>query len=289
MEDLQLVENWKDKILGDLKEFSSKKHKPVGMHHLIQEINKLANPGNLIEIGFTELKKDFIKENRIKNIKLNDKIKNNPIFKKLADNITAFQENKNNFNSNAKSIIIYAIPIPKGVFKYSLKDIYEYFNILQNERKKIDYLIINALAKYGYWGIPEENQKEYGFKNFNKNKIFLSSHLGEIAPNGFPITSKNGPRIYLSYIITDAPLKVQNDRPINLCNEECQKLALTPTLKHLKYYKNTFGYYKTLTDSLTSIIKDNKFGQYIDFCFNCQIGKEYEINLLVKNPLDYKN
>jgi epoxyqueuosine reductase QueG len=149
-------------------------------------------------------------------------------------------------------------------------------------------MILHALSKYGYWGISEELTSEFLFGKFDKNKIFESSNLGEIAPNGFPVTIKNGPRLFISYMITDAPLKVQIDRPIDVCNEECLELARKTSLNHIKYYKETFGIKKTVIDMLKSITKNNKFGEYIDFCYNCKLGSEFEINLLVKDPLDYK-
>jgi len=285
MEDLRVVENWKDKILGDLKEFSSKKHKPVGMHHLIQEINKLANPDKLLEISFAKFDKSFLKKTFFEKIEYeNIKIVNKLPIKRISEKL----KSSNEFHDKAKSVIVYAIPVPKSVFKYPLEDIYKYFENLKSEKDKIDEKILHALAKYGYWGIPEKLNGKFLFE-LKKNKIFKSSNLGEIAPNGFPVTSKYGPRVFVSYMITDAPLKVQLDKPVNICNEECKNTISNPSFEYMKYYKNTFGITKTVIDSAKSIIKNNRFGEYIDFCYKCKLGTEYEINLLVKDPLDYKS
>ncbi len=284
MEDLHVVDNWKDKMLGDLKEFSTKKHKPVGMHHLIQEINKLANPSNLLEISYTAFNTAFIKKTLLEKIEETD----NKLIKKLPIKISELLKKENFFTKEAKSIIVYYIPIPKSIFKFSVNDINNYFKSLKLEKDKTDNLLLHALSKYGYWGIPEDLNNEFLFKNFDKNEIFKASHLGDIAPNGFPITVKNGPRLLMSYMITNAPLKVQLDKPIDICDKACLKTARNASFEHIKYYKDTFGINKTILDIIKSIIKDNRFGEYIDFCYNCKLGSEYEINLLVKDPLDYK-
>jgi len=284
MEDLHIVDNWKDKMLGDLKEFSNKKHKPVGMHHLIQEINHLANPNKLLDISFTVFKKEFIKKTLLEKIEETD----NKIINKLPIKISELLKRDNLFKKEAKSIIIYTIPIPKSVFKFSVDDINDYFKSLKKEKKKIDNMLLHSLSKYGYWGIPEDLNNEFLFGDFDKNKIFESSNLGEIAPNGFPITIKNGPRIFISYMISNAPLRVQLDRPVDICEEECIKITKSVSFEHIKYYKDTFGVKRTIFDMMKSIIRDNRFGEYIDFCYNCKLGSEFEINLLVKDPLDYK-
>jgi len=284
MEDLHIVSDWKDKMLGDLKEFSEKKHKPVGMHHLIQDINKLANPNKLIEISFTGFDKSFIEKTLIEKIEEKD----SKITNKLPIKISKLLKSKNKFNQEVKSVIVYAIPVPKSIFKYSIKDISSYFKLLKKEKKKIDNMLLHSLSKYGYWGVSEELHSEYILDKLNKNKMFEASHLGEIAPNDFPVTVKNGPRILVSYMITNAPLKTELDRPIDICDEECIKECNNSSLKHIKYYKKTFGLKRSILDTLKSIIKNNRFGEYINFCYNCKLGDEYEINLLVKDPLDYK-
>jgi len=284
MEDLHIVDNWKDKMLGDLKEFSTKKHKPVGMHHLIQEINKLANPNNILEISYTAFKTDFIEKTLLEKIEETD----NKLIRKLPVKISELLKKENLFTKEAKSVIAYYIPVPKSIFKFSVNDINNYFKSLESEKKRIDNLLLHALSKYGYWGIPEDLNNEFLFKNFNKNKIFKAAHLGDIAPNGFPVTVKHGPRLFFSYMISNAPLKVQMDKPIDVCNEDCMKTAREASFEHIKYYRDTFGIKKTIIDIIKSIVKDNRFGEYIDFCYNCKLGNEYEINLLVKDPLDYK-
>ncbi len=286
MEDLQIANSWKDKMLGDLKAFSDKKHKPVGMHHLIQEIQKLANPNKLIDISFTKFdKKKFINKSFFE--KLDDY--NLKVLNKLPIRLSLLNKKENLFTKEVKSVIVYAIPIPKSVFRYSIKDIYKYFDLVKQEKSNIDNNILQALAKYGYWGVPEGTNHKFLFGDFDKNAIFKSSNLGEISEDGFPLTSKNGPRIFVSYIITNAPLKVELDPPLDLYdNDECKSLKHKMSLNHLYYYRETFGLAKTLKDVVTSIIKDNRFGEYINYCYNSNIGQEYEINLLVKDPLDYK-
>jgi len=284
MEDLHIVSDWKDKMLGDLKQFSEKKHKPVGMHHLINDISSFANPNNLIEISFAKFSNDFIKPSLLERLENSD----NKVMKKLPIKISTLLKKENKFNKELKSIIIYAIPVPKSIFKYSVEDISNYFKLLKIEKSKIDNMLLHALSKYGYWGISEDLHKEYLSNSFDKNKIFEASHLGEIAPNGFPVTVKNGPRILVSYMVTNAPLKTELDRPVDICNEDCVKASRDSSLNHIKYYKDTFGLKKSVVDTMKSIVKNNKFGEYIDFCYNCELGNEFEINLLVKDPLDYK-
>ena len=234
-------------------------------------------------MGFTQVS-PFIKKTLLEKIEETD----NKLIKKLPIKISELLKKENLFTKEAKSIIVYYIPIPKSIFKFSVNDINDYFNSLKSEKKKTDNLLLHALSKYGYWGIPEDLNNELLFKSFDKNEIFKASNLGEIAPNGFPVTVKNGPRLFMSYMITNAPLKVQLDKPIDTCNQECLKTVRDASFEHIKYYKDTFGIKKTILDIIKSIVKDNRFGEYIDFCYNCKLGSEYEINLLVKDPLDYK-
>ena len=285
MEQIKVVDDWRDKMLGDLKNFSEKKYKPVGMHHLTKDLNNYIGMKDFIKLNYFPLSKDIFKtESKFKTNKISKWILN-----KVPSELLERLEKKDNiFSENAKSVIIYLLPIPKVIFMQDINYIKEYFKELNQEKKKIDQKLLHALAKYGYWGIPEGDLEKRFFGNLDKNAILSSSNLGEIAPNGFFITADNGPRVFASYMITDAPLKQELDKPMKICNDECLD-SINNGTEYLEYYKKTFGLRKTISDSIKSITSDNKFGEFVTFCYNCKMGKGLEINLIVKDPLAYKD
>ena len=96
MEDLHIVSNWKDKMLGDLKEFSEKKHKPVGMHHLTQDISSFANPNKLIEISFTKFNHDFFEKTLLEKFEESDNKISKTISEKLPLKLSTLFKKENN-------------------------------------------------------------------------------------------------------------------------------------------------------------------------------------------------
>lgn len=268
-----------DKIANDLKLFTSKKYKPVGLHHLKSDIDKFVGLNHIIDLSHIQFSKKYI-SNQPK------WVKNNKIAEKIAKSInmnTALKKD-NIFSQNLNSVIVYSIPIPKSIFFCDLKTINEYFKYIESQKKDIDYFIIKALEKYGYWGLSEKNAENL-VGTLDINKLFTESNLGIISKEGYPITAKNGPRIVISYVLTNAPLKLEKDEPIEVKTE--YKELKNYQASYLKFYFKTYGILNGLKDTAKNLL-NSSFGDYIAFCQQCEMGKQMEINLLVTNPLDYK-
>ncbi|MBN2694027.1 hypothetical protein JXR93_05150 [bacterium] len=270
--------NWKDKMLGDLKEFSNKKYKPVGMHHLSEEINKNISLNHQLEWSHFPIDNSFFisKEREFISKKFGEKWANQiPTIKK-----------DNRFKKEARAIIAYLIPIPREVFSLRIHQIKDIYKEIREQKTDIDYFIIKSLEKYGYWGVPQGSISKGFFGNLREDAIFTNSYLGVVHPKGYLISPKFGPRFIFSYVITNAPLKQENEPPYVLMNRDLN--VKNSALEHLKYYFKSFGAIQTVSDFLSSVLFDNKFSEFVSFCNQCDIGKENEINLIVDDPLDYQ-
>ncbi len=270
--------NWKDKILGDIKEFSNKKYKPVGMHHLSEEINKNLSLNHQLEWSHFPLDKTFFisKEKEFIAKKLG---------KKWANYLPTIKKD-NRFVKEAKAVVAYLIPIPREVFSLRVHQIKEIYKEIEQQKSDIDYFIIKSLEKYGYWGVPQGTISKSFFGVLRDDLVFKSSNLGVIHPKGFLVSPKFGPRFIFSYVITNAPLKQEKEPPYTLINRDLN--SKNEALEHLKYYFKSFGVMQTFSDLFSSIVFNNRFSEFVSFCNQCDIGKENEINLIIDDPLDYQ-
>lgn len=278
-EDILDISNWKDKMLGDLKQFSSKKYRPVGLHHLISDIERFTKMNHLIDFSYLPFSTDFI----LPGGKLS--LMGSTLRSKLSSKFNFLKTTERQIPEGINAVILYAIPLPRSIFNMDLKKIKEEYQKIASRKKDIDYLITRALEKYGYTAITHPSEIARITGKLDTSLIFKEAHMGELLPNNFPVSIEYGPRMLLFPILTDAPLKLERDLPSEIPPEKLKKIDYT---KHIKDYRKKFGIVKTVIDTLYSIILTPKLGKLISICYSSSIDKTQEINLMVKDPLDYK-
>ncbi len=272
--DILDINHWKDQIAGDLKQFSTKKYRPVGLHHLTADIDQFTQMSHLIDLSYLPFSKSFIQDPKGFSQTIN-------LLKKRV-----LKQPKKAEDNQIQAVILYAIPLPKSLFTMDLKNMKQLYHKISQQKDDIDYMITRALEKYGYSAITELDEiKRLIGGTLNLPLIFKEANMGTLLKNCIPISPDYGARMILFPVLTNAPLKLERDLPVEIPQEKLKEINYT---KHIKDYYHKFGLFKTIFDTLNAMVTMPELGALIPVCYGSDIDKAQEINLMVKDPLDYQ-
>lgn len=137
---------------------------------------------------------------------------------------------------DAKSIISLCIKYPEGAFEQSKEDIFIVLSTfatvkqtLQDELREKSMILTKFLEKKGYSAVPLDpnisvDERRWVSCMLSHRYVGQIAGLGDIGANNFLLTPEWGPRIELTSIITNAPLKPDGPRLAGKIYEEtCRK------------------------------------------------------------------
>lgn len=131
---------------------------------------------------------------------------------------------------DAKAVIVIAIPQPKAIISDALTT--EYTRCIFTTEIKLElaaFNIANFLDEKGYKAIPIPVRmdlmmdKENLMGDLSHKHAAVLAGLGQIGKNSLLITPEYGNRVYLSSIVTNAPLIPDKPFDKELCSENCFK------------------------------------------------------------------
>jgi|Deesub1362A_J573_1020465.scaffolds.fasta_scaffold00105_51 epoxyqueuosine reductase QueG len=132
--------------------------------------------------------------------------------------------------SDAKSVIVVAVPQPRGIISDSLPT--EYTRCIYTAEIKLELLtfdISNIIDEKGYKSIPIPVKMEYSMDveklmgDISHKHAAVYAGLGQIGKNSLLITPEYGNRVYLASIVTNAPMSYDIPFKKQFCDKECQK------------------------------------------------------------------
>lgn len=120
---------------------------------------------------------------------------------------------------DAKTMISLCMKYPEGTFEYSKEDIFVALSsfaavrqTLLNELSEIAFRLSRFLEKKGYKAVPLDpiipvDERRWVSCLLSHRYIGQIAGLGDLGANNFLLTPEWGPRVELTSVITDAPLK----------------------------------------------------------------------------------
>jgi len=133
--------------------------------------------------------------------------------------------------SDAKTVIVCANVIPKGVILYSSPTAYH--NIMDILRYRIDFItyeISEFIEKLGFMAIPVTSdgpyfdwnpEKQHGRGDISHKHVAAAAGLGRLGKNSLLITQQFGNRVQLGSIVTNLNMKPDPLVMEELCPHDC--------------------------------------------------------------------
>jgi len=139
------------------------------------------------------------------------------------------------FMDNARSVIVIGVAVPRGSIENLPKGRAEYTNTLMAGTatiRVIAYRLARLIEKDGYRAtiVPTEGS-EFGYWYADRETLMADmsikyaaycAGLGNYGINHLLITEEFGPRVRMTAIVTDAPLKGPESPRLPLLNEDCK-------------------------------------------------------------------
>ncbi|MBP2134182.1 epoxyqueuosine reductase QueG [Methanomicrobium sp. W14] len=136
---------------------------------------------------------------------------------------------------DVRSVIIIGVSVPKGAFVTLPKGRAEYTNTLMAGTATLRIIAFKAAkiietegfvatiapsegSEFGYWYAD----RKLLMADFSSKYAAYNAGIGNFGVNHLLITKKSGPRVRMTAILTDAPLKADDNGGLSFINEACR-------------------------------------------------------------------